>query len=172
MTLLHEDDVSSQGNHFEAKVVAGAVWMLRQSVSVALDGRGTVNHAVPTAEEFWGKCVGVVTPHRAQRALVIRELEQLFPGENDFINDAVDTVERFQGGERHTIIVTFGIGDTDVISGEQVFLMQLERTNVAVSRAMAICIVIMPKSLATYIPEDKKTLATAFALKDYIEEFW
>ena len=57
------------------------------------------------------------------------------------------------------------------MSGEEAFLMQLERTNVAVSRAMAKCIVIMPKTLAAYIPEDKKALATAFALKDYIEEF-
>lgn len=171
VTLLHEDEVSSQGNHFEARVVAGVIWMLRQSVSVALDGRGTASHATPTPQEFWNQCVGVVTPHRAQRALVIRELEQLFPGEKNLIDDAVDTVERFQGGERHTIIVTFGVADTDVISGEEAFLMQLERTNVAVSRAMAKCIVVMPKALAAYIPEDKKTLATAFALKDYIEEF-
>lgn len=67
--------------------------------------------------------------------------------------------------------MTFGVADVDVISGEEAFLMQLERTNVAVSRAMAKCIIVMPKSLAVYIPEDKKTLATAFALKDYIEEF-
>ncbi len=171
VTLLHEDEVSSQGNHFEARVVAGAVWMLRQSVSVALDGRGLVTHATPTPPKFWNQCVGIVTPHRAQRALVIRELEQLFPGEKNFIDDAVDTVERFQGGERHTIIVTFGVADTDVISGEEAFLMQLERTNVAVSRAMAKCLVVMPKALAIYIPEDKKALATAFALKDYVEEF-
>jgi hypothetical protein len=65
----------------------------------------------------------------------------------------------------------FGVADTDVISGEEAFLMQLERTNVAVSRAMAKCIVVMPKALAAYIPEDKKALATAFAVKDYIEEF-
>jgi hypothetical protein len=67
--------------------------------------------------------------------------------------------------------VTFGIADTDVISGEEAFLMQLERTNVAVPRATAKCMVVMPKALAAYIPEDKKALATAFALKDYIEEF-
>lgn len=171
VTLLHDDEVSSQGNYFEASLVAGAVWMLRQSVSVALDGRGPVTHAAPSPVEFWGKCVGIVTPHRAQRALIIRELENLFPGEKDYIEEAVDTVERFQGGERHTIFVTFGVGDTDVISGEEAFLMQLERTNVAVSRAMAKCIIVMPKTLATYIPEDKKVLTTAFALKDYIEEF-
>jgi AAA domain len=172
VTLLHEDEVSSQGNHFEARVVAGTVWMLRQSVSANLDGHGPVTtHAVPTPNEFWDNCVGIVTPHRAQRALVIRELQALFPGEQDLISEAVDTVERFQGGERHTIIVTFGVGDTDVISGEEAFLMQLERTNVAVSRAMAKCIVVMPRTLAAYIPEDKKALATAFALKEYIEDF-
>src|SRR5262249_2937981 len=119
VTLLHEDEVSSQGNHFEARVVAGAVWMLRQSVSVALYGRGTVTHATATPSEFLNQCIGIVTPHRAQRALVIRELEQLFPSEKAFIDEAVDTVERFQGGERHTIIVTFGVADTDVISGEE-----------------------------------------------------
>ena len=146
--------------------------MLRQSVSAFLDGRGSPDpHDIPTPEKFWSDCVGIVTPHRAQRALVIRELEELFPNEKNLIDDAVDTVERFQGGQRHTIIVTFGVADTAVISGEEAFLMQLERTNVAVSRAMAKCIVVMPKSLAAHIPEDKKALATAFALKDYIEEF-
>jgi hypothetical protein len=30
---------------------------------------------------------------------------------------------------------------------------------------------VLPKTLAAYIPEDKKALTTAFALKDYIEEF-
>lgn len=172
-TLLHEDDVSSQGNLFEAKVVAGMVWMLRQSVSAELDGWGSTpaTHRAPTAQEFWSNCIGIVTPHRAQRALVIRELESLFSGESDLIADAVDTVERFQGGERHTIIVTFGVADVDVIGGEEAFLMQLERTNVAVSRAMAKCIIVMPDALAKHIPDDKKALQTAHALKNYVDEF-
>lgn len=171
VALLHKDEVSSQGNMFEAKVIAGLVWLLRQSVSAELHGRGNVVHSRPTAEHFWGKCVGVVTPHRAQRALIIRELESLFPLEKNLIDEAVDTVERFQGGERHTILVSFAVADMDIIGGEEAFLMQLERTNVAISRAMAKCIVVMPDTLAAYIPEDKRALATAFALKDYIEEF-
>lgn len=171
VTLLHEDEVSSQGNAFEAKIVAGAVWMLRKTVSAELSGRRTTAHRTPSAAEFWGKCVGIVTPHRAQRALVIRELELLFPTEKNLIDEAVDTVERFQGGQRHTIFVTFGVADTDVIAGEEAFLMQMERTNVAVSRAMGKCVVVMPETLAAYIPEDKKALKTAFALKDYVEEF-
>ncbi len=172
VTLLHDDEVSSQGNHFEAAMVAGAVWMLRQSVSRALDGTlNSAAHGTPTAEEFWTKSIGIVTPHRAQRALIIQELDSIFPGEKNLIEEAVDTVERFQGGERHTIFVTFGVGDTDVIGGEEAFLMQLERTNVAVSRAMAKCVIVMPKTLAAYIPEDKRVIATAYALKNYIEDF-
>jgi len=171
VALLHKDEVSSQGNIFEAKMIAGLVWLLRQTVSAELHGRGNVTHRHPSADHFWSKCVGVVTPHRAQRALIIRELESLFPLEKNLIDEAVDTVERFQGGERHTILVSFAVADMDVIGGEEAFLMQLERTNVAISRAMAKCIVVMPDTLAAYIPEDKRALATAFALKDYIEEF-
>jgi hypothetical protein len=171
--FLHEDDVSSQGNRYEAQIVAGLVWILRATVSAELDGRGPTapNHRVPSAHEFWSACVGIVTPHRAQRALVVQELSTLWPGEKDLIDEAVDTVERFQGGERHTIFVTFGVADVDVIGGEEAFLMQLERTNVAISRAMAKCIVVMPTALAAHIPEDKRALETAFAIKDYVEEF-
>jgi hypothetical protein len=87
----------------------------------------------------------------------------------------LDRVERpigkFQGGERHVIIISFAVGDPDVIAGEEAFLMQLERTNVAISRAMAKCIVIMPTSLAGHIPEDQKALKTAHVLKGYVDEF-
>jgi len=171
-TLLHDDDLSSQSNEVEAKMVASLVWALRSVVSAALASHGNVTHTTPTSSQFWEECVGVVTPHRAQRALVIRELRSLFPNDSpDLIDAAVDTVEKFQGGERHTIIITFGVGDADVIMGEEAFLMQLERTNVAVSRAMAKSIIIMPMTLAGHVPQDKKALKTAHAIKDYVDEF-
>jgi hypothetical protein len=47
----------------------------------------------------------------------------------------------------------------------------MERTNVAVSRAKAKCIVLMPKSLAYHLPTDQKAAETAVAIKSYIEEF-
>lgn len=172
LTLLHEDDLSSQSNVFEAKVVAALAYCLRSMVSAELSGRSSVNHASPTAEQFWDICVGIVTPHRAQRAQVIRELKRVFPNDPvDLIDSAVDTVEKFQGGQRHTVIVTFGVGDSDVIMGEEAFLMQLERTNVAISRAMAKCLVVMPLTLAGHVPQDKKALETAHAIKDYVDEF-
>lgn len=171
-TLLHDDDLSSQGNETEASIVASIVWGLRQTLSAELDGQATgVVHVVPTPEQFWKRTVGIVTPHRAQRALVVRELTKLFKTEAALIDEAVDTVEKFQGGERHVILVSFGVADADVIAGEEAFLMQLQRTNVAISRAMAKCIVIMPTTLAGHVPQDKKALLTAHAIKDYVDDF-
>jgi superfamily I DNA and/or RNA helicase len=153
-------------------MVASLIWCLRQCASKELDGRLQAAHAAPSATEFWSTIVGIVTPHRAQRAAVIRELRRLFPNDSPLeIAKAVDTVEKFQGDERHVIIVSFAVGDPDVIAGEEAFLMQLERTNVAISRAMAKCIVTMPSSLAGHIPEDRKALETAHALKGYVDEF-
>jgi len=123
-------------------------------------------------EDFFDRAIGIVTPHKAQKALVVRALLKLFPSADpQKVYDCVDTVERFQGGERQTIIVSFGVGDTDIIEGEEAFLLQMERTNVAVSRAMAKCIVLMPKALAYHLPSDPKAAEASVAIKSYIEEF-
>jgi superfamily I DNA and/or RNA helicase len=171
--LLHEDETASQANASEAKMVAALIDGLFRSMSRDLDPTTPVaSHALMTDVELFARGVGVVTPHKAQRATVLTELETLFPNTNrDLMADAVDTVERFQGGERHTIIVSFGVGDIEVIQGEEEFLLQLQRINVAVSRAMAKCIVILPKSLAYHLPSERKVLKTAKAIKSYIEEF-
>lgn len=171
-TLLHDDPRSSQANAAEAKMVASLVYTLRHCVasSLAPSGGGQLSHF--NDDDFIREGIGVVTPHKAQRSLVLSELSNLFPGvSRDLLQKSVDTVERFQGGERHTIIVSFGVGDVDVIQGEEEFLLQMERTNVAISRAMAKCIVIMPKSLAYHLPNDSKVAQTATALKSYVEEF-
>ena len=49
--------------------------------------------------------------------------------------------------------------------------MQLERTNVAVSRAMTKCIVLMPFTLAYHLPADSQVSKSAKAIKSYSEEF-
>ncbi|MCC5853816.1 MAG: AAA family ATPase [Alkalimonas sp.] len=173
ISLIHEDIASSQANPEEAELVVTLIWHLFNSASYFLDGtKQTVHHRPANEDEFFEKCVGIVTPHKAQKSLIISKLNQLFPSaDKEKIFSAVDTVERFQGGQRHTIIVSFGVGDSEIVESEEEFLMQLERTNVAVSRAMAKCIMIMPKSLAYHLPSDKKIAESARALKSYIDEF-
>ena len=134
-------------------------------------GSGSSGEAF-TDETFFEFGIGIVTPHKAQKALVVRKLTELFPATDPaLVFSAVDTVERFQGGERNLVIVSYGVGDTDIIEGEEQFLLQLERTNVAVSRAKAKCIVLMPKSLAYHLPTAQRVADTSVALKSYLEEF-
>lgn len=170
--LIHDDPTSSQANELEAGLVAGLAWMVRNSMGKDLNIGVASKTALFTDDEFFERGLGIVTPHKAQKALVLRKLMELFPKANpELVFSAVDTVERFQGGERDTIIVSFGVGDTDIIEGEEEFLLQLERTNVAVSRAKAKCIVLMPKSLAYHLPTDQAAAETSVAIKSYLEEF-
>jgi hypothetical protein len=171
--FIHDDISSSQANEFEAKMVAGLAFCLVNSMSKDLDSQFVNQSGIKFSEnDFFTHGIGIVTPHKAQKALVIRELRQLFPNADPkIIFEAVDTVERFQGGERQTIIVSFGVGDLDIIEGEEAFLLQMERTNVAISRAKAKSILLLPKSLAYYLPTEEKTIKTSIALKSYIEEF-
>jgi len=170
--LIHDDPVSSQANEIEAGLVAGLAYCLRQCMAQELDtGVGGPKTKV-TDDDFFDRGIGIVTPHKAQKALVVRALLKLFPAADpQKVYECVDTVERFQGGERKTIIVSFGVGDTDIIEGEEAFLLQMERTNVAVSRAMAKCVVLMPKELAYHLPSDPKAAEASVAIKSYIEEF-
>jgi superfamily I DNA and/or RNA helicase len=73
-------------------------------------------------------------------------------------------VERFQGAQRDTILISFGVGDPDLIAAEEEFLLKLERTNVAISRARAKCILLISEDLAYH-------LATAKAVKYYVCTF-
>jgi hypothetical protein len=170
--FVHEDPTSSQANELEAGLVAGLAYVARQVVAKELFEGEATSKTAHSDDEFFKSGIGIVTPHKAQKALVVRKLLELFPKANpEIVFESVDTVERFQGGERDMIIVSFGVGDTDIIEGEEEFLLQLERTNVAISRARAKCIVLMPKSLAYHLPTDEKAAETSIAIKSYLEEF-
>src|SRR5262249_6616841 len=74
--------------------------------------------------------VALITPHRAQRTLLNTRLQE-FRGPVD----VVDTVERLQGGERPVVIVSGTASDDSAISLRTEFLLDLNRSNVAFSRA-------------------------------------
>jgi hypothetical protein len=179
VAITYPDGKSGQANVFEADLVCSIVQQIFRAFSRALDGEkdasGQVispNHGGFSAGDFWDRAVGIVTPHRAQRALIVRRLREIFPTHSaQNIDAAVDTVERFQGGQRDTIIISFGVGDPDLIADEESFLLQLERTNVAVSRARAKCIVLISEDLAYHLPSDRETIQTSKAVKAYVSDF-
>jgi AAA domain len=181
VAITYADGRAGQANQFEAQSVVSLVTLLQLTASKELAGEldeagnpSPISTVPPPFDEetFWKKGVGVVTPHRAQRSMIVRMLKAQFPTTDPkLIDDAVDTVERFQGGQRQTIIISFGVGDPDLIADEEAFLLQLERTNVAISRAQAKCVVLISDELVHHLPNEKEVIETARAIKRYVEDF-
>ncbi|CEM34455.1 unnamed protein product [Vitrella brassicaformis CCMP3155] len=103
-------------NDREAKVVAAIVGRL-------LKGQ----HVTPAQ-------IGVITPYRAQRQLLSREIGSVLGGLETAASGglAIDTVDGFQGNERDLILVSLVRCNSD---GRVGFLADPRRMNVAITRA-------------------------------------
>ncbi len=97
---------SGKARPAEAAVAAG----------IALD---LIKFGVPAAE------IGIITPYRAQQGLIRKHLAEAAMTEL-----SVDTVDRFQGGEREVIILS--LTRSDAVTS---FLADKKRLNVSLSRA-------------------------------------
>ncbi|WP_404392278.1 DEAD/DEAH box helicase [Pseudoalteromonas phenolica] len=158
VSIRYRDGMSGQANPFETMLTVNMILKYYQSAS-----------DLPNFDEaFWRGMVGVVTPHKAQRALIVKELCRIFPTNlHTLIDQAVDTVERFQGGERNLIIISYGVGDEDIIRQEEEFLLNLNRTNVSISRAKQQAVLIMSEELLQHLTADESIADHAKALKRY-----
>lgn len=103
--------------------------------------------------------IGVVVPHRAQKAI----LRERFPGLA--VTDSIDTVERFQGGERDVIIVSATASDPDYVLAEADFLLNLNRLNVALSRPRKKLIVVASRSVVDLLTSDLDVFENAVIWK-------
>jgi DNA replication ATP-dependent helicase Dna2 len=102
--FVYREGRSSQWNPFEADAIGALIWLmygrLGNQLLNEMDPSGSIqatNGQPYSSAEFWDKGVGIVTPHRAQQALIVSRLQSMFPNDSQFIRSAVDTVERFQG---------------------------------------------------------------------------
>ena len=109
--------------------------------------------------------LGVVVPHRAQRAA----LKGLFPDLAEA--GAIDTVERFQGGERDLIIVSATASDPEFVLAEARFLLNPNRLNVALSRPRKKLIVIGSSTIFRLVPPDMQVFESALLWKRLRYEF-
>jgi uncharacterized protein len=124
--VLHDEAESFQSNAVEAKIIEALV----KNVDAG--------------------CVGVVTPHNAQRGLIRNML-------SDGYGDVrVDTVERYQGGEGDFIIISSTVSDPDYVRGESDFLLNMNRLNVAVSRMKKKLVIVASKSIFQFMPQDAR----------------
>ncbi len=163
--FTYPDGMSSQWNEFEVDAIAAICSILKGNLYSQLQNEKTIsgdykklNDEIFSDVDFWKRGIGIVTPHRAQQSKISNRLEQLFasgePELQDAIRNCIDTVERFQGQQRDIIIVSFALGDIDMIASEEEFIMNLNRFNVMISRARAKVIVFLSEELAYYLAND------------------
>lgn len=180
--FVYPEGKSGQWNLFEADAITALVSLLYGRMGKQLlNERDTLTEEIiPISstpyeiQEFWEKGVGIVTPHRAQQALIINRLQQAFSSDNvppSLIRDAVDTVERFQGQQRDVIIASYALGDQDAINDEDEFLMSLNRFNVMSSRARAKLIVFVSQEVVSHLSRDIDVLRESRLLKVFAESY-
>lgn len=115
--------------------------------------------------------VAVITPHRAQRSLLAARLAA-HTGPGDAVG-VIDTVERLQGGERPTVIVSGTVSDPTAVAANAGFVLNLNRANVAFSRVQDRLVVVCSRALLEHIPaevEHYESAALWKALRDLCSE--
>jgi superfamily I DNA and/or RNA helicase len=109
--------------------------------------------------------LGIVVPHRAQRAA----LNTLFP--DLAAAGAIDTVERFQGGERDLILLSATASDPEFVLSEARFLLNPNRLNVAISRPRKKLVVVGSTTIFRLVPPDMEVFESALLWKRLRYEF-
>jgi hypothetical protein len=127
--VLHSERQSQRSNLLEVRIIEQII--------------------AETSREIENKSVAIVTPHRAQRTLLKTHLSNY----GNFI-DVIDTVESLQGAERPYIIVSATASDPSAISKNVEFILDLNRSNVAFSRAQKQLIVVCSNTLLDHIPAE------------------
>ena len=130
--IVHDEQDSQTVNAFEQDLLIPIVGALADPFHYALDAETGL---------------GIVVPHRAQRAA----LRQKFPG----LADAVDTVERYQGGEREVIIISATESDPEYLAEAGEFLLHPQRMTVALSRARKKLILVASRSVFSHRSTDE-----------------
>ena len=124
-----------------------------------------------TSDGFWRQAVGVVTPHRAQQALIVERLQRLYGTsvtDSTLIREAVDTVERFQGDERVAIVVSATESDRQYLLAASEFLLDPRRLTVALSRAKRKMVLVASRSVFSLFSADEETFSHAQLWKNLL----
>jgi superfamily I DNA and/or RNA helicase len=97
-------------------------------------------------------------------------LRRTLPGaeDTDEVARAVDTVERFQGGERDAIIVSATESDPAYLLAAGAFLYDPRRLTVAISRAKDKMILVASRSVFELFSPDEETFANAQLWKELL----
>ncbi|HEY3420641.1 MAG TPA: AAA domain-containing protein [Methanomassiliicoccales archaeon] len=131
--IVHDESSSRKLNEFEAGLI--------QDVIASRPG---------SKKDIEPGSISIITPHRAQKGA----LKSLLMEDHGDQIKMIDTVERLQGGECETIIVSGTQSDMNAIGDSAEFILNLNRTNVIFSRAKERLIVVCSRNLLDSVPAD------------------
>ncbi len=149
VVVVHDEARSQQRNPFERDLIAPVLAALADPRTYDLG-----------PEEG----LGVVVPHRAQRAELqarVPALTRRDAATGAIVRSAVDTVERFQGDERAAILVGATESDRAYLLATGDFLLDPRRLTVALSRAKEKLILVASRSIFELFSADEETFANA-----------
>jgi AAA domain/PD-(D/E)XK nuclease superfamily len=147
VVVVHGETGSQMRNEYEQALISPIIAALSDPAGHGLEA---------------AKGLGVVVPHRAQRAA----LQQAFPSLSVFDDEgtvvrgsAIDTVERFQGGERTVILVSATESNRAYLLAASEFLLDPRRLTVALSRAKRKLVLVASRSIFELFSADEETFA-------------
>jgi hypothetical protein len=156
VVVVHDEERSQQRNTFEGALLTPVLEALADPATYALG-----------AEDG----LGVVVPHRAQRADLrerVPALSIVDPVTGAVVRSAVDTVERFQGAERTAILVSATESDREYLLTTGDFLLDPRRLTVALSRAKEKMVLVASRSVFELFSADEETFAHAQLWKNLL----
>jgi len=147
VVIVHDEDASQTCNAYEQALLAPILSALTDPFRYTLDAETGL---------------GVVVPHRAQRAA----LQQQFPG----LASAIDTVERYQGDEREVIVISATESDPDYLAEAGEFLLNPNRMVVALSRAKKKLILVASRSVFSHRSLDEDLFRASCLWKNLLRK--
>jgi hypothetical protein len=154
--LIHDGPPTGSSNSFEASVAARLGRLLFRRLPPTKDGADEADK--------WQHRLAIVSPHRAQNALIRNMLAQGPEG----TGAVVETVDRIQGRERDAIVVSYTVADPEFALAEAEFIFSPERLNVTVTRARGKLILIISRRLLEVVPSDEELVDKAETLREFI----
>jgi len=161
VVICYGAHTSTLSNQFEAQIVASLAVLYRHVLC---------QEDKFDDSQFWDKCLGIVTPHRAQMSNI----------RNILVSDAgismdpppfVDTVDRFQGQERDLMIASYAVADRDFVAAEESFILDPRRFNVTLTRAKSKFIMLISDAILQHLPSDADVARDAAHLQLFVESY-
>jgi predicted RecB family nuclease len=155
IVVVHSESASQMVNAYEQQLMAPILAVLADPAGHNLEPDNGL---------------GVVVPHRAQRAALqesIRVLNREDPT-GVLFDSAVDTVERFQGGEREVILIGVTESDPEYLQSAGKFLFDPRRLTVALSRAKKKLVLVASRSVFEVFSADEETFQNAQLWKNLL----